>query len=78
MTHTASLTPIIYVFESAPGIFRREYCLGVHGYILVFDATNRKSFDALKAIDEALNDMCADGIARVIKITFEIPPFIFF
>jgi len=51
---------------SAPGIFRREYCLGVHGYILVFDATNRKSFDALKAIDEALNDMCADGIARLV------------
>ncbi|PRP82116.1 Ras GTPase [Planoprotostelium fungivorum] len=48
-------------------IFQKHYSVGVHGYILVYSVTSRKSLDMIKSInDKILNALGADKVPRVI------------
>lgn len=48
-------------------IFRNEYCLGAHGYILVFSIASPRSLRNLEVInDKLVNLMGTDRVARVL------------
>jgi Ras family protein len=48
-------------------VFRNEYCLGTHGYILVYSVTSRRSLEKLKSLNSKLvNLMGTDMVPRVL------------
>jgi len=48
-------------------IFQKHYALGIHGYILVYSVTSRKSFEMIKILnDKILNALGTPKVPRVI------------
>ena len=41
-------------------IFRNEYGLGSHGYVLVYSITSQRSFEVVKAINDKLSNLVAN------------------
>ncbi len=39
-------------------IFRNEYGLGVHGYVLVYSVASQRSFDIVQSINQKVCTLC--------------------
>ncbi len=48
-------------------IFQRQYAVGVHGYILVYTVTSKKSLEEVKVLNEKiLNALGTEKVPRVL------------
>lgn len=48
-------------------LFRNEYCLGTHGYVLVYSVTSSRSLEKLKSLNSKLiNLMGTENVPRVL------------
>lgn len=49
-------------------IFTTQYCIGIHGYVLVYSITSAKSFDVIKSIHEKLLDITGKTHVPVVLV----------
>jgi GTPase SAR1 family protein len=58
---------LFFSIQDEYSLFQKHYAIGIHGYILVYSVTSKKSFEMVKIInDKLLNSLGTEKVPRVL------------